>query len=237
MVQGKKVMAFIAASGTGTRMKLSIPKQFITIDDIPICFYPLRQLQDNERIDEIAIAIPEGWYQYVKTFSDYLEITKLKYIVIGGDTMFKSIKNMVSEVNKDNESYIMCLNDGDRLIFDDVFNESLDNYERNGNTIPYFNPYEIAFYQDSGKTTEIDRNKVLITCTPHIYSSEAVNEAIEYANEKGMDNGYLHQLVVQLGYEISFIKCSRHNLKVTLPDDLEVIKALIHERKANGTPR
>lgn len=233
----KKVIAFITAAGTGTRMNLSIPKQFLTIDDVPVCFYLMKQIQENDKIDEIAIAIPQGWKEYVMAFANHIGIDKLKYIVYGGDTILASIRNMSLEVNKTNDSYVVCLNDGDRFIFDDVFNVTLENFEQNGNTISYFNPYDITFQKTNDSVLWVNRNEIMVTCTPHVYSSEDVNEALDYASKNDDWNAYLNQLIVKLGHDISFAKCTSHNLKVTYQEDLEVIRAMIHERKANGTSR
>ena len=238
MIDNKKVIAFVTAAGTGTRMQLSIPKQFLTIDDIPLCFYPLQNLQKNKLIDEIMIAIPYGWSEYVQQFGKYLNITKLKHIVIGGDTIFNSIQNMLDVANAENKekSYVICLIDGNRMMFDDILQRSFDNYIINGNTNAYFNPYAISFYNDEHLNL-IDRNKIIVTCTPHIYSSESVNATSDYVYKNNAYNEYVNQILVKLGYSLSFVKCSICNIKVTYQDDLEMVKALIHERKRNELSR
>ena len=231
MVQGKKVIAFVPASGTGSRMGLKVPKQFVTINDIPICFYPLKLIQDNPRIDEIVIGVPEGWNEYVNSMAKHLGISKLKYIVNGGQELPQTMRNMLSEVNNNYSDYIIMMFDGDRMIFDDIIDRSLDNFIDNGITISYFNPYEAGFYMDGKDLSDsfIDRKKVFLIAPPFIYPSNIVNSAMQYAIDNNLRDMYLHELAVRLGYEVSFIKCSMTKLKITEPSDIEVAKSMINE--------
>jgi 2-C-methyl-D-erythritol 4-phosphate cytidylyltransferase len=166
--------------------------------------------------------------------SSFFGITKLKYIVTGGSTLPQSMRNMIEAVNRCNDQYVVVMMDGDRIIRDDVIDSALDNYEKFGTTIPYFNPYEAAFYMVDGENTdlgnnELDRKKIFLVAPPIIYPSEVVNTAMQYAMEHGLEDTYLHQLVIKLGYKVSFVKCSPYNIKVTEPGDFEVVKALLHQ--------
>lgn len=234
MLNRMKVIAFIAASGTGSRMNIKMPKQFVSINDTPLFVYPMLKVQQNKCIDEIVTSVPDGWHKYVESVSAFFGITKLKYIVTGGSSLPQSMRNMLEVVNGCNDQYVVVMMDGDRIIRDDVIDSALDNYEKFGTTIPYFNPYEAAFYMVDGENTalennELDRRKIFLVAPPIIYPSEVVNSAMQYAMEHGLEDAYLHQLVIKLGYKVSFVKCSPYNIKVTEPGDFEVVKALLHQ--------
>lgn len=156
----------------------------------------------------------------------------MKYVVNGGPNLPASMRNMLTEVEKSNSSYVIIMMDGDRIILDDIIEKALDNFQECGITIPYFNPYEAAFYMDEGEQTdlqrmELDRKKIFLVAPPIIYPSEVVVHAMNYAVENGLDGTYLHKLVIKLGYKVSFVKCSNYNIKVTEPGDLEVVERLI----------
>jgi 2-C-methyl-D-erythritol 4-phosphate cytidylyltransferase len=143
------------------------------------------------------------------------------------------MRNMLDEVNKSNSSYVIAMMDGDRIIFDDVIDRALDNFKEHGITMPYFNPYEAAFYMSDGEETnlgknELDRKKIFLVSPPIIYSSEVVDSAMEYALHNGLCDTYLHKLVIGLGHKVSFIKCSPYNIKVTETQDLGVVKSLLY---------
>ena len=205
MICGKKVIVFVAASGSGQRMKMNIPKQFVSINDTPLFVYPMLKVQQIERIDEIVVSVPDGWHKYAESVSAFFGITKLKYVVTGGSNLPQSMRNMLEAVNVCNDSYVAAMMDGDRIIRDDVIDFALDNYEKFGITIPYFNPYEAAFYMVNGNDTdlvknELDRKKIFLVSPPIVYPSEVVNEAMKYAVENGLQDKYLHQLVIELGH-------------------------------------
>ena len=55
------VTAILTAGGVGSRMQKDVPKQFITVNDIPIIIYTLQQFQKSEYIDKIVIACLKEW--------------------------------------------------------------------------------------------------------------------------------------------------------------------------------
>ena len=63
------MITFVAASGTGSRMQMNIPKQFVSIYDMPLFIYPMAKIQANGRVDEIALAVPPGWNEYAKSIT------------------------------------------------------------------------------------------------------------------------------------------------------------------------
>ena len=73
---------------------------------------------------------------------------KLKFIVLGGSTVLESIMNMADAASMDNKDYVMCINDGDRMLFDNILNVVLSNFSANGDTVPYWTPYDITYYNE-----------------------------------------------------------------------------------------
>ena len=47
-------VALLTAAGSGTRMNLDIPKQFLHVDDKPVIIYTLEAFQNHPGIDPIG---------------------------------------------------------------------------------------------------------------------------------------------------------------------------------------
>ena len=54
-------VALLTAAGSGTRMQLSIPKQFIHVDDKPIIVYTMEAFQNHPSIDAILVVTIDSW--------------------------------------------------------------------------------------------------------------------------------------------------------------------------------
>ena len=61
-----KISAVILAGGVGSRMKSSIPKQFIEIDGTPIIVTTIRNFEKNERVSEILVVCLKDWIPHMK---------------------------------------------------------------------------------------------------------------------------------------------------------------------------
>ena len=87
--------AIIIAGGSGARMGQDIPKQFINVYDKPVLLYTLESFQKHPQIDEIEVVCIDGWHDVVWAYAKQFNITKLKWIVSGGNSAQESIKNGV----------------------------------------------------------------------------------------------------------------------------------------------
>ncbi len=79
-------VAIIIAGGKGSRMGQDIPKQFINVYDKPILIYTLEGFQKHPQIDAIEVVCIEGWYDVVWAYAKQFNISKLKWVIPGGET-------------------------------------------------------------------------------------------------------------------------------------------------------
>ena len=79
-------IALIIAGGSGSRMGQAIPKQFINVYDKPILIYTLEGFEKHPQIDEIGVVCIKGWEQALWAYAKQFNITKLKWIVEGGNS-------------------------------------------------------------------------------------------------------------------------------------------------------
>ena len=95
-----KTVALIIAGGSGNRMGQNIPKQFLTVNERPVIVYTLEAFQRHPEIDSIAVVCIDGWQSVLQAYANQFNITKLKYIVTGGENGQDSIRNGVYELQK-----------------------------------------------------------------------------------------------------------------------------------------
>ena len=112
-------IALVIAGGSGKRMQQDIPKQFINVYDKPVIIYTLEGFQKHPQIDAIEVVCIEGWERTLKAYTEQFHITKLKWIVPGGQTGQESIRNGVYNLEgKCAEDDIVIVHDGIRPLVD-----------------------------------------------------------------------------------------------------------------------
>lgn len=112
-------IAVIIAGGSGHRMGQDIPKQFINVYDKPVLIYTLEGFQEHPQIDAIEVVCIDGWHDVLRAYAKQFNITKLKWIVSGGDSGQESIRNGVYNLEgKASADDIIVIHDGIRPLVD-----------------------------------------------------------------------------------------------------------------------
>ncbi len=86
-------IALILAGGNGSRTEQSIPKQFISIYEKPIIIYTLEAFQALPEVDGIIVYCIDGWHDVLKGYAAAAGITKLRWVVGGGENRQSFVRN------------------------------------------------------------------------------------------------------------------------------------------------
>ena len=225
-------IAILTAGGIGSRTNQDIPKQFLNVNNKPIIIYTLEAFQEHPNIDEICVVILDGWDQILLAYAKQFNITKLKYIVLGGATGQESIYNGLKEIRKDHkDDDVVIVHDGNRpMVSQDVITDNLVKQKQFGSAVATIPCTEVVFVSknkvDSNKS--IPRENLQRTQTPHSYRLGDLWDAHMKAKEIGiMNTAASCSLMETLGKKTYFSKGSEKNLKITTVEDIEIFKALL----------
>lgn len=232
--------AIIIAGGSGARMGQDIPKQFINVYDKPVLIYTLESFQKHPQIDAIEVVCIDGWHDVVWAYAKQFNITKLKWIVSGGDSAQESIKNGVFNLEgKVDPDDVIVVHDGIRPLVDEsVLTDVILVAQKRGNAVSSL-PYneQIFVVDDAISTTSfIPRETLRRVSTPQAYRFDLLDAKYHEAFEKGIAvNGshYANTMMVELGVRLYFAIGSDKNIKLTTKDDLELFKAYLKMDKEN----
>lgn len=227
-------IAIIIAGGKGSRMGQDIPKQFINVYDKPILIYTLESFQRHPQIDAIEVVCIDGWHDLVWAYAKQFNITKLKWVVSGGDSGQESIRNGVYHLeDKVSSDDVIIIHDGIRpLVEPAVLTDVIDKCKKYGNAVTSL-PYneQIFIIDDENSTIEfIPRETLRRVSTPQAYRYDLLNEKYHEAFEKGIGihgSHYTNTMMVSLGVRLYFAAGSDKNIKLTTKDDLEIFKAYL----------
>ena len=74
----KRNVAIVIAGGSGKRMGLDIPKQFVNIKGKPVIIYTLEAFEKIPQIDAIEVVCIKGWEDTLRDYLDKYNIKKVK---------------------------------------------------------------------------------------------------------------------------------------------------------------
>ncbi len=227
-------VAIVIAGGSGRRMGQSIPKQFINVNDKPVIIYTLESFQRHPKIDAIEVVCIDGWHDVLRAYALQFGITKLKWIVSGGETGQESIRNGVFALeDKLSPDDIVIIHDGIRpLVEEEVLSDVIVKCRQYGNAVtsmPY-NEQIFVIDDDISTTKYIPRETLRRVATPQAYKFGKLDWAYHEAFEKEIGiygSSYTNTMMVELGERLYFAAGSDKNIKLTTQDDLELFKGYL----------
>ena len=235
-------IGLIIAGGAGNRMGQDIPKQFINVYDKPVIIYTLEGFQRHPQIDAIEVVCIDGWHEVLWAYAHQFNITKLKWVVGGGNTGQESIRNGVFNLEgKVGDGDIVIIHDGIRPLVDEsVLTDVIMKAQKYGNAVtslPYNEQIFVVNPEDETTTKEyIPRETLRRVSTPQAYKFDKLVWAYHEAFEKEIGiygSAYTNTMMVELGETLHFAAGSDKNIKLTTKDDLEMFKGYLKKDKDN----
>ena len=226
-------VALLTAAGSGTRMHQDIPKQFIHVDNKPVIIYTLEAFQNHPGIDAIIVVTIESWSAVLWAYAKQFNITKLKWVIPGGETgqesIFKGLSKLKEELTDDD---VVMIHDGNRpLVSSQIISDSFATFSRWGSAVTAIPCTEVVFETEDGLSSCVstERERLRRTQTPHTYKLGELYGAHLEAQKRGITNTAAScMLMKELGRMTYFSKGSEENLKITTTDDLKIFKALLY---------
>jgi len=228
------VIAIIFAGGSGTRMGADIPKQFIEIDGVPVLAHTLRIFQGHSLVDSIILVANRDFIQETNALCERFSIGKVMAVVAGGNSAQDSIYNgLVAAKERFGDDSIILLHDGVRpYVKTDVISAVIDGVKKNGNAITYTPCYETIVLSKNAESIDAipSRGESYTAQAPQGFILKdilAAHERVRARPERY--DGLVDQATLywKLGLPIHLVRGNRGNIKITTPEDIWMLEALM----------
>lgn len=221
------VKALVTAGGIGSRINSDKPKQFLNFRGKPIAIYTLELLEQNPSIDEINISCLKGWEKELISICKKYNINKLNHVFTSVDSQVFSIedalKRMHDELKKDDIIFIHVANRP--MVSQKIINNSIKTCLETGSAVAFIPSPEVLV---DVKTKEIlPRENIYKLQTPQVFTYEKIKKSFEESSyEIKKSSSTVCDMMLKIGYDISFIDGTHLNLKITYPEDLLLFEGL-----------
>lgn len=225
-------IALIIAGGKGQRMQQEIPKQFLNVYDKPVIIYTLESFQSHPDIDAIGVVCVDGWHDILKAYARQYKISKLDWVVSGGENGQESIRNGVFHAEKlYGTDDIILVHDAIRpMVSHEIISDCIVQCRRHGSAVVVAPCNTVALRRTTQETSSevVSRDKLALTQTPQAFPLKRLADAHRKALELGITNSIAScTLMIELGETLHFSIGAETNIKLTTPDDLKIFKALL----------
>lgn len=218
------VSVIIAAAGSGTRMKSSVKKQFISLLDIPVLIRTLKQF-DLEEINEIIIVTNKEDIDSVKSMIDLYGVKKVKYIIPGGQNRQDSIYNGLKIANGD----VVLIHDAARPFVDqDIILrniEAVSDHVGVVTCVPCKDTIKVVKNQFVKET--LDRSELMTIQTPQTFITQQIKEAYDHVMAHKISVTDDASVAEIYGMAVKIVMGSYQNIKLTTPEDLWMGEAIL----------
>lgn len=230
-------IALLIAGGSGNRMHQDIPKQFLTVNERPVIIYTLEAFERHPEIDAIAVVCIKGWDLVLQAYAKQFNITKLKYVVKGGENGQASIRNGVYELEKHfSRDDIVLIHDAIRpMVSAEIISDCIRVVTQYGNAITVIPCAEAMMQTVDGSisTGSYPRDRLKRTQTPQGFRLGQICDLHKRALEKGITNSVAScTLMIEMGEQVYFSVGSEKNIKLTTVDDIDIFKALLLAKRS-----
>ncbi|MGH3104739.1 MAG: 2-C-methyl-D-erythritol 4-phosphate cytidylyltransferase [Gaiellaceae bacterium] len=214
------VWAILAAAGTGERLGADRPKAFARLGELPLLAESLRRLEASDWVDAIVIAAPAGWEEPAILLAEELGAGKVSACVTGGATRAESVRIALGEVSGD--ATVVLVHDAARPVLPDDLIERLLAPLSEGwdGVVPALPVADTVKRVEGDRVLEtLDRTELVAVQTPQAFLADALRAAVA----PGGEASDCAALVEARGGRIKVVPGDRRLLKVTSPEDLELV--------------
>ncbi len=222
------VSAIIVAAGRGTRMGPGVDKLFLDVHGNPVVLYTWMNFDRAACIDEVVLVVREGMQEAFHSLATRMSATKPFRIVPGGAERQDSVWNGLDALSEKSE--IVAIQDGARPCTGGALIEATVAAAReSGAAVAAQAVTDTIKESVGGKWIErtVDRSRLWAVQTPQTFRVEIIRRALEEARARGLNLTDDTAACELIGQRVELVVTAYPNPKVTRPEDVQVVKALL----------
>jgi 2-C-methyl-D-erythritol 4-phosphate cytidylyltransferase len=234
-----RVTAILPAAGLGTRMGAETPKQFLSLDGVPLLLFTLRRLAACAAITDFIIATRAEEIDSLTASISGEKFGRPVRVVRGGDSRQDSVANALTHVSSETE--LILVHDAVRpLVTVSQIERVIAEAAACGAAIlgiPAMDtvkevkraslPNDVALI-----TATIPRERVVLAQTPQVFRALLLIQAFGQARQDGVSASDEAGLVERTGHDVHVVVGSERNLKITRPGDMELAEFYLRQERA-----
>jgi 2-C-methyl-D-erythritol 4-phosphate cytidylyltransferase len=237
-VTATSVGAVIVAGGSGERLGREGGKQLAFVAGLPVLSWTIKALADTPEIGIIVVVThPERVSEYRAIAVEPLNIATPVLFAPGGASRQASVAAGLAALPDSVD--VVVVQDGARpLLTPALVTEALEALRAApsaaGVVVGHPAVDTLKLVEDDEVVATPDRSQFWAVQTPQIFRSAALRDAYARAAREGFVGTDDSSLVERAGGRVVLVEGPRDNIKVTVPEDLALVEAVLGRREGGG---
>lgn len=223
---GKQEYALIVAGGKGTRIRSTIPKQFMKLGGRPVILHTIDAfLRYSETITIILVLPPDDIETWTEISSSH-ECKASVILVTGGETRFQSVRKGLEKIDRDG---LVAIHDGVRpLVSESIISDSFRYAQLHGAAVAAV-PLKESIREVGDKSSKaLDRSRYQLIQTPQTFAVYLIREAYRMPEDPLLTDDA--SVAERAGHPIYLFQGSYENIKITTAEDFLVAEAILSRK-------
>jgi len=232
-----KIVAIVAAGGTGTRMNSALPKQFLELSGRPILLHAVESLLGLKSVIQVVIALPAGQIARARALIRRENWAVPVKCVRGGATRQESVRLALGRSSQ--QADLILVHDAVRPLCDrETMQRVVSAAWRTGGAIPAVPATEtIQRVSRAGRVLATPpREELQAVQTPQGFHVSILRSALERARKARFVGTDESSVARWAGHPVAVVAGSPANIKITRPVDLQVAELILAERTKGVAP-
>jgi 2-C-methyl-D-erythritol 4-phosphate cytidylyltransferase len=211
------------------------PKQFLSLDGVPILIHSLRAFAAVQRVTAIYVAVRSSEIERVEAQIAEFGFTSKVQVVEGGENRQESVAHALAALPAEPDD-IVLVHDAVRPLIDAAtIDRTIDAVAQSGAAIvglPAVDTIKQVERTAHGAliTSTIPREYVVLAQTPQGFRYSLLKRAFAEATNDGFVGTDEASIVERAGIPVAVVHGSQVNLKITQPGDLELAEFYLSQR-------
>ena len=221
-----RIGAVVVAAGKSARMS-GVDKIFAPVLGLPLISYVLVQFESFSPVSEVALVLDEGSLDQGEDLVRQRQFRKVSHICSGGDRRQDSVRCGLESLNPCDW---VIVHDGARPCLDHtMLQRGMEAVKESGAAVAGVPVKDtIKVVTDQGVVLDTPpRDRFWAAQTPQIFRYDLLCDAHKNNDRLVTDDA---AMVESLGHAVKMFLGSYENLKVTTPEDLAIVEALLRSR-------
>lgn len=221
-----RVAAIIAAAGAGTRLGKG-SKALVQLNGRTTLARVLELFLALDEVSTIVVAAPPARVDFVRQEVEAMRPRKPVTVCAGGETRQQSVRAALGQLEGGCD-WVLVHDAARPLASAALVRRVLAAAMETGAAFPGLPPTDAVKRVEGNQLVEsLDRSRIVLAQTPQGFGYELLRRSHREAHECGLVGDDDAQLVAALGHPVAVVEGEPANLKLTTPEDLELLEALV----------
>ncbi len=220
----------IPAAGNGSRMGMDAPKQYLSLNGKSLIWHVIKLFDQASKINSIHIVLSEGDAHWRSTYLNLSNKAQVHYC--GGETRAMTVLNGLQAIadQVDDDDWVLVHDAARPGLSNVLLNQLISSLENDAVggllALPLADTLKRADGEQRVAAT-LSRTDLWQAQTPQMFKYAMLKKALTDFNGSATDEA---EAIEALGLKPKLVSGELRNLKVTYPQDLAVLTALLNSQ-------